>query len=85
MARQFVTWHTAQTPHGLCSWAVVDGLLQVRSALGTKFADIGGPDHKADVAKRRSEVRFRRQTGHIVLIPSFSAFDPNQDMRRRSE
>ena len=44
MARQFVTWHTAQTPHGPCSWAVVDGLLHVRSALGTKFADIGGPD-----------------------------------------
>jgi hypothetical protein len=44
MPRQFVTSHTAQTPHGLCSWVVVDGLLHVRSALGTKFADIGGPD-----------------------------------------
>ena len=37
MARQFVTWHTSQTPHGPCSWAVVDGLLHVRSALGTKI------------------------------------------------
>jgi hypothetical protein len=44
MARQFVTWHAAQTPHGPYSWAVVDGLLHVRLALGTKFADIGGPD-----------------------------------------
>ena len=42
MPRQFVTWHTAQTPHGPCSWAVVDGLLHVRSALGTKIAVIGG-------------------------------------------
>jgi len=31
-----------QTPHDPCSWAVVDGLLHVRSALGTKIADIGG-------------------------------------------
>ena len=38
MARQFVTWHTAQTPHGPCSWAVVDGLLHVRSALALRYS-----------------------------------------------
>jgi hypothetical protein len=27
-------------------------------------------------AQARQKVRCRRQTGHIVLIPSFSAFDP---------
>ena len=43
MPRQFVTWHTAQTPHGPCSWAVVDGLLHVRSALAHEAARSHSP------------------------------------------
>ena len=56
MPRQFVTWHTRK--HLTCpySWAVVDGLLHVRSALGTKFADIGGPTTRSPPLL--TEVRF---------------------------
>jgi hypothetical protein len=34
--------------------------------------------HRADVAKRPSEVRFRRDSGQQMLRASFSAFDPNR-------
>ena len=34
--------------------------------------------HKADVAKRPSEVRFRRDNGQQMLKPGLSAFDPKR-------
>ena len=39
--REFVNWTTEQTPHGSASWAMIDGLLHMRSAIGTKVADLG--------------------------------------------
>jgi hypothetical protein len=39
--RQFVTWSTLDTPYGTGSWAMIDNLLHVRSALGTEVADLG--------------------------------------------
>jgi hypothetical protein len=32
---------TEPTPYGSASWAMIDGLLHVRSAIGTKVADLG--------------------------------------------
>ena len=39
--RQFVTWTTEPTPYGSASWAMIDGLLHVRSGIGTKVAELG--------------------------------------------
>ena len=39
--RQFVTWTTEPTPYGSASWAMIDGLLHVRSAIRTKVVDPG--------------------------------------------
>ena len=39
--RKFVTWHTTTNPHGTGSWAVIDGLLHVRTCNGTKIAELG--------------------------------------------
>jgi hypothetical protein len=40
--RDFVTWSTLETPYGPASWAIVDGMLKVRSALGSKTTQLGG-------------------------------------------
>jgi hypothetical protein len=39
--RKFVNWTTEQTPYGSASWAMIDGLLHVRSTVGTKVAHLG--------------------------------------------
>jgi hypothetical protein len=39
--RQFITWPTLETPYGTGSWVMIDGLLHVRSAVGTKIAALG--------------------------------------------
>ena len=41
MTRQFVTWHNLHTQHGSGSWALIDGMVTVRSAEGTKSAYLG--------------------------------------------
>jgi hypothetical protein len=38
MRRQFVTWRTTHNEFGTGSWAVIDGILTVRTADGTKSA-----------------------------------------------
>jgi hypothetical protein len=38
--RQFITRTTEPTPYRSASWAMIDGLLHVRSAIGTKVADL---------------------------------------------
>lgn len=40
--REFVTWSTLATPYGSASWAVIDGVLKVHSALGSKATQLGG-------------------------------------------
>jgi hypothetical protein len=40
--REFVTWSTLETPYGHASWAVIDGVLKVRSAIGQKATQLGG-------------------------------------------
>jgi hypothetical protein len=34
-------WRTLETPHGKASWAVIGGVLHVRSALGEKTTQVG--------------------------------------------
>ena len=38
--REFVNWTAEQTPYGTASWAMIDGLLHVRSTVGTKVAHL---------------------------------------------
>jgi hypothetical protein len=38
--RKFVTWSTLETPYDTGFWAMIDNLLHVRSALGTKVASL---------------------------------------------
>ena len=40
--RIFITWHTLHTEYGSGSWAVIDGMLTVRTANGSKTAWLGG-------------------------------------------
>lgn len=40
--RKFITWNTLHTEHGSGSWAVIDDMLTVRTADGTKTAVVGG-------------------------------------------
>jgi hypothetical protein len=40
--REFVIWSTLDTPYGPASWAIIDGMLKVRSALGSKATQLGG-------------------------------------------
>ena len=40
--KRFVTWNSLQTEHGSGSWAVIDGMLTVRTANGTKSTQLGG-------------------------------------------
>ena len=40
-SRQFVTWHILQCEFGTGSWAVVDGILTVSAAHGSKSAQLG--------------------------------------------
>ena len=39
--RECVNWSTLSTRHGTASWAVIDGLLHLRSCDGTKVAELG--------------------------------------------
>ena len=41
ISRQFVTWHSLQCEFGTGSWAVVDGILTVSTAHGSKSAQLG--------------------------------------------
>jgi len=54
MTRRFVTWTSMKNEHGTGSWAVIDGILTVRTAHGTKSAQIGGmpPEYLARVLMR---------------------------------
>lgn len=40
--RPFVTWHSLHCEYGNGSWAVIDGLLTVRTANGSKTTQLGG-------------------------------------------
>lgn len=40
--RRFIAWNTLHTEHGHGSWALIDNMLTVRTADGTKSAQIGG-------------------------------------------
>ena len=37
-------WRSIQTPHGNASWAVIDGVLYLRSMLGNKTTQVGNSD-----------------------------------------
>lgn len=41
MTRQFVVWNSIHNEYGSGSWAVIDGLLTVRTASGTKSTQLG--------------------------------------------
>ena len=52
MTREYITWHSLRCEHGNCSWGVThDGMLMVRTHLGTKCTQLGGssPDMLARV------------------------------------
>ena len=52
MTREHITWHNMKNEHGQCSWGVTgDGMLMVRTHLGTKCTQLGGssPDMLARV------------------------------------
>jgi hypothetical protein len=40
--RQFVDWQTVHTQHGTGSWCVDGGMVTVRTANGSKSAQVGG-------------------------------------------
>jgi hypothetical protein len=40
--RKSITWHTSQSEYGTGSWAVIDGMVFVRTAHGTKATQVGG-------------------------------------------
>jgi hypothetical protein len=40
--REFVVWHSTTNPHGTGTYAIIDGLLHVRTCNGTKVAHLGG-------------------------------------------
>jgi len=42
MTRQFVTWHNCRSEDGQYSWAVIDGLVFVRTQHGQKVTQVGG-------------------------------------------
>jgi hypothetical protein len=42
MARKFVIWNSVQCQYGSGSWAVIDGMLTVRTATGTKTVELDG-------------------------------------------
>jgi hypothetical protein len=42
MQRNFVTWNSIQCQYGSGSWAVIDGILTVRTATGSKAAPLDG-------------------------------------------
>jgi hypothetical protein len=42
MERKFVTWNSIQCQYGSGSWAVIDGILTVRTATGSKTAPLDG-------------------------------------------
>ena len=40
--RKFIVWQTSKSEYGTGSWAIIDGLVMVRTAHGTKATQIGG-------------------------------------------
>ena len=52
--RPFVTWHNTTTECGSGSWAVIDGVLIVRTAYGTNSAQLEGmtPESLAQILIR---------------------------------
>ena len=40
--RKFIVWHTSTSEWGPGSWAVIDGIVFVRTAHGTKATQLGG-------------------------------------------
>src|SRR5262245_49485824 len=65
--RKFVTWNVIQTEHGNGSWAIIDGWLTVRTALGTMSTDPGNmpPEFLAGILMREQwEAEGHHRTVH---------------------
>ena len=59
MTREYITWHNMKNEHGQCSWGVTrDGMLMVRTHLGTKCTQLGGssPDMLARVLMKEINI-----------------------------
>ena len=57
--RKSITWHTSQSEYGTGSWAVIDGMVFVRTAHGTKATQVGGspPETIARIRELAGECR----------------------------
>jgi hypothetical protein len=42
MTRQFIVWNSLRSDHGDASWAIVDGMLTVRTCHGSKSMKFDG-------------------------------------------
>lgn len=61
--RPFVVWTNLSCEYGSCSWAMIDGLLTVRTASGSKTTELGGhePESLARILIREIERRRTRR------------------------
>jgi hypothetical protein len=62
--RNFIVWHSMKNEYGNGSWALIDGLVTVRTADGSKTTQLGWmpPDFLASVLMR--EISRETARGH---------------------
>ena len=68
-SRQFVTWHTLQCEFGTGSWAVVDGILTVSTAHGSKSAALLG-NNTGEVLARLLMWEMQNELQHTMESPN---------------
>jgi hypothetical protein len=63
--RQFIVWNTLKSEHGNCSWAVLDGMLVVKTHLGTKSMKFDGDHSPEGLARVMTwEIDLENTPGH---------------------
>jgi hypothetical protein len=64
--REFVVWNSMKNEYGNGSWCVTgDGIIYVRTHLGTKCTQLGGSQPDALARILMKELYYERAPGHI--------------------
>jgi hypothetical protein len=65
MTRQFVIWNSLKSEHGNCSWAIVDGMLTVKTRHGSKRMKFDGDCSPEGLARVMTwEIDLENAPGH---------------------
>ena len=66
--RKFVVWRTSKSEYGTGSWAIIDGMVFVRTAHGQKATQIGGSESRGPGEDFNSRTCRRMPRLHVINL-----------------